>query len=389
MEKDPVLATPRSLGAGPGRWPPPLRVWVWTAATLALVVVAALLWRNSDAAATQSTTAAPAGVPEGTPADAVSLTWEDGAPPAGDVVEGGRVILRSAHGVSAVDPATGEAAWGYMRSNARLCGATAIDGVVVAVFRTEDRCDEAVALDADTGVRTWTRNVSFRGDATIESTTQIVLATSPTGVVTLDPTGNGIRWRDQLPEGCVIDDADVGSAGVAILQTCDDSPTAQLRLLDGFTGDAHWSRDVAVPDDGEIALLGADQLLGLVVGNEVEALSAEDGSTRHTLPVSGDEAPQQLSVEGAGMFLVDGTLHVLDAPSGEKRWTADARGLPAAPSESGLLLVPDEDGFSHRDPTSGDEVGRSAADDVPAGGTVSAVGPVVVYRLPDRVLAYR
>ena len=83
---------------------PPVRVWVWAAATLALVVVAALLWRNSDAAATQSTTAAPAGVPEGTPADAVSLAWEDGAPPAGNVVEGGRVVLRSAHGVSAVAP---------------------------------------------------------------------------------------------------------------------------------------------------------------------------------------------------------------------------------------------------------------------------------------------
>ena len=41
---------------------PPLRVWIWTAATVALVVVAALLWRGSDAAATESTTAAPAGV---------------------------------------------------------------------------------------------------------------------------------------------------------------------------------------------------------------------------------------------------------------------------------------------------------------------------------------
>ena len=371
------------------RYRPPLRVWVWTAATLALVVVAALLWRNSDAAATQSTTAAPAAVPEGTPAEAVSLAWEDGAPPAGDVVEAGRVVLRSAHGVSAVDPSSGEEAWRYTRSNARLCGATAIDGVVVAVFRTADRCDEAVALDAGTGVRTWTRNVSFRGDATIQSTAQIVLAASPTGVVTLDPTGNGIRWRDQLPEGCIIDDAAVGSAGVAVLQTCDDSPTAQLRLLDGFTGEAHWSRDVAVPEDGELALLGADQLLGLVVGDQVEALSAEDGSVRRTLSLPGDDAPLQLSVEGAALFLVDGTLHVLDAPSGDERWTADARGLPAASTESGVLLVPDDDGFSHRDPASGDEVGRSAADDVPAGGTASGVGPVVVYLLPDRVLAYR
>jgi outer membrane protein assembly factor BamB len=368
---------------------PPLRVGVWTAATLALALVAVLLWRNSDAAATRSTTAAPAAVPEGTAAEAVSLAWADGAPAAGDVVEGGRVVLRSAHGVSVVDPSTGAEAWRYERSNARLCGATATDGVVVAVFRTEDRCDEAVALDADTGVRTWTRNVSFRGDARLSSTARIVLAASPTGIVTLDPTGNNIRWRDRLPEGCLIDDAEVGGAGVAVLQTCDGSTTAQLRLLDGFTGDVHWTEDVTAPDDGELALLGAGQLLGLVVGDELRALSADDGAVRATLALSGDDAPRQLSYEGTALLLVDGTLHVLDAPSGRERWTADALGLPAAPSAQGVLLVPDEDGFSRRDPASGDELGHSAAADVPPGGTATGVGPVVVYRLPDRVLAYR
>jgi outer membrane protein assembly factor BamB len=303
------------------------------------------------------------------------------------------VILHSQHGVSAVDPGTGGTAWHYKRSNARLCGATATDGVVVAVFRTADRCDEAVALDADTGVRRWTRNVSFRGDATLQSTSQIVLATSPTGMVTLDPNGNNIRWRDQLPEGCLIEDSEVGSAGVAVLQICDESPIAQLRLLDGFTGKAHWTRDVAAPEQGRLALTGAGQLLGLVVGGEVQALSAEDGELRRSLSVSGDEAPRQLSFEGTALFLVDATLHALDSPTGAVRWTADARGLPAAPvtdsTEPAVLLVPDEDGFSHRDPRSGDEVGRSAADDVPAGGTASGVGPVAVYRLTDRVLAYR
>jgi hypothetical protein len=150
---------------------------------------------------------------------------------------------------------------------------------------------------------------------------------------------------------------------------------------------------VTVPEDGEVALLGAGQLLGLVVGDEVRALSAADGAVRHTLPVSGEDAPQQLSSEGVAMFLVDGTLHVLDAPSGAVRWQADARGLPTAPvpgsAGDGVLLVPDEDGFSHRDPRSGEEVGRSSADDVPAGGTASGVGPVIVHRLPDRVLVYR
>ena len=54
---------------------PPLRVWVWIAATLVVVVAAALLWRGSDAADTESTTAAPADVPAGAPAGNLSPAW--------------------------------------------------------------------------------------------------------------------------------------------------------------------------------------------------------------------------------------------------------------------------------------------------------------------------
>jgi outer membrane protein assembly factor BamB len=387
--------TPRTLGAGPGRWPsrPPLRVWAWTAGTAALVVVAALLWRGSDAAATESTTAAPAGVPDGTPADAVSEAWTERSTPLPEgVVESGRVILGSAHGVRALDPGTGEEAWHYTRANARLCDVAAVNGVVVAVFRTAHRCDEAVALHAGTGVRAWTRNVGFREDATLDSTDRIVLASSPTGVVTLDPTGNNIRWRYAPPEGCRIQGTEVGSAGVALLQVCDESPTVQFKLLDGFDGDVHWDRDITAPEDGEVRLLGADQLLGLAVGDEVQAVSVKDGAVLQTLQLTGDGSPAMLSIEGTALLWIDGTLHALDPASGASRWEAPAGGLPSAPvgkGSSDALLVPEEGGFAHRDPVSGDRLGTSAVSDVPGGGTASGVGPVVVYRLPDRVLAYR
>jgi outer membrane protein assembly factor BamB len=368
-------------------------VWVWTAATLALVLVGALLWRGSDAAATESTTAASAGVPEGTPADAVSQAWAERAEPQpADVVESGRVILRTAHGVRALDPVSGEEAWHYTRANARVCGVVATNGVVVAVFRTADRCDEAVALDAGTGVRAWTRNVSFRGDATLDSTDRIVLATSPTGLVTLDPNGNNIRWRYAPPDGCRIEGTEVGSAGVAMLQTCADSSTVHLRLLDGFDGDVHWTRGVPAPDGSDIRLLGADQLMVMVVGDEVQAVSAGDGSVLRTIPLPADApTPQQLSVGGVAFVWVDGRLHALDPASGTPRWQADTHGLPAAgTTEAGQeVVVPVADGFVRRDPASGTVLARSAAADVPVGGTASPVGPVVIYRLPDRVLAYR
>ncbi|UOY01281.1 outer membrane protein assembly factor BamB family protein [Blastococcus sp. PRF04-17] len=373
---------------------PPLRVWVWTAATLALVVVAALLWRGSDAAATESTTAAPADVPSGTPAGAVSEAWsaEGGAMPE-TVVQSGRVLVTTAHGIRALDPLTGEEAWHYTRSNARLCGATVTDGLAVAVFATGDRCDEAVALRAGTGVRAWTRSLSLRGDARLDSTTRIVLATSPTGLVTLDPTGNNIRWRYAPPQGCRLLGADVGNAGVAVLLECADDDAVQLRLLDGFQGDEHWARDLPAAEGAEVRLLGADGLIGVLVGDEVQALAPEDGALRARLPASEDAA--QLTVGAVALFRSGGTLSALDAVTGAPRWESPALGLPAAAlvdkddATPGALLVPDAEGFAHRDPATGAELARSSVDGLPEGGVATGIGPVVVYRLPDRVLAYR
>jgi outer membrane protein assembly factor BamB len=363
---------------------------------LALVVVAALLWRGSDAAATESTTAGPAGVPTGTPAGVVAEAWSaDGDPLPGSVVESGRVLVGSRHGVRALEPATGREAWHYTRDNARLCGLTATNGVAVAVFRTEDRCDEAVALDAGTGVRRWTRSVTFRGDVTLDSTDRIVLAASPTGVVTLDPTGNNIRWRHAPPEGCVLLGADVGSAGVAVLQRCDGSPTVRLRLFDGFEGSAHWTRELPARDGAQVRLLGADELLGVLVDDEFHGLSAADGAVLQRLPVPGGEAgsAQQVQAGTVALVWIAGTLTALDRATGSLLWSAPARGLPAAPEPgkdaAEALPVPGEEGFVLRDRATGVELGRFEVLDLPGGGEAAMVGETVVHRLPDRVAGFR
>ncbi|TKJ19108.1 PQQ-binding-like beta-propeller repeat protein [Blastococcus sp. CCUG 61487] len=372
-----------------GRWlvRPPLRVWVWIAATLALVVVAALLWRGSDAAATESRTAAPADVPAGAPAGAVSAAWSaDGGPMPGDVVEAGRVVVGSTHGVRALDPLTGEAAWHYTRSNARLCGVTVTDGVAVAVFRTAQRCDEAVALDAGTGVRTWTRNLDLRGDAVLTSAPSIVLASSPTGVVTLDPLGNNIRWRARAPEGCRWLDAAAGGAGVAVLQRCAGADHGQLRLYDGFEGTEHWTVDVPLTSGDDVALLGADELVGVRAGDEVRLFAAAGGAPRATLPVEPDAAVGQTSAGGVVLVRTGSTLSALDPATGVPRWSAPANGLPTAADER--LVVPDPDGFALRDALTGAELDRWPAS-VAADGVATILGPAVVLRLDDRVLGYR
>jgi hypothetical protein len=53
------------------------------------------------------------------------------------------------------------------------------------------------------------------------------------------------------------------------------------------------------------------------------------------------------------------------------------------------VLVPEAGGFVRRDVATGAELGRSAVADVPENGQASSAGPIVLYRLDDRVLAYR
>jgi outer membrane protein assembly factor BamB len=370
-------------------------VWVWTAATVALVVVASLLWRGSDAAATESTTADPAGVPVGAPAGSVSQVWSaESDPMPGDVVEKGRVVLAGAHGVRGLDALTGDEAWHYTRSNARLCGLAVTNGVVVTVFRTENRCDEVTALDADTGVRRYTRNVNLRADATIEATDSIVLAVSRSGLVTLDPVNDNIRWRYQPPERCRILDAEAGTAGVALLQRCSGSPAVQLRILDGFSGKPHWSRDLPDVTDEDVALLSADRLVGIRVRDEVQLLGGQEGEHFGTVPASPDARMSSAGV--AELLLTDGTLSAFDTTSGKLLWDVPAVGLPATPTtekqmtDGGVLVVPEASGFVPRNALTGETEGHpSTVEDVPEDGVVTGVGPAIVVQLADRVLVYR
>ena len=381
---------------------------VWTAATLALVVVAVLLWRGSDAAATSSTTTTAAAVPAGPPDDRLEPAWTaDSAPAAGPaprrVVESGRALTTSDTGVTMRDVLTGREAWHYTRENARLCDATAVDGVVVAVFRTAGRCDEAVALRASTGVRVWYRNVDLRGDAQLSSTAGIVLASSPTGVATVDPTGNTLRWRYQAPAGCRLVGSDVGSTGVVVLQRCGDAGALQVKLFDGFDGDPLWTRDVDTAG-ATARLVGVDRLVDVVVGDRLLVLAPGDGTQLQDIdlpPLPPGARPTQEPVQQAGMadvalVWVRGTVYALDGTTGSPRWQAPATGLPSVSGTAGedpadaVVLVPEDGAVVRRSLVGGAERGRSSVEtELPAGGRTSVVGPAVVYATATGVTGLR
>jgi outer membrane protein assembly factor BamB len=273
---------------------------------------------------------------------------------------------------------------------------TATNGVAVAIFRTANRCDEVVALNAGTGVRAWTRNVNFAADARLTSTDSIVLAVSRGGLATIDPTGDTLRWRYTAPSGCRILDAAAGRSGIALLQRCDSSAPVQLRLLDGFGGSPHWSRDLAGSASSTVRLLGADQLVGVTVGDSARFLAGPDGSAQGSLqlPAGAAETAAQTSAGSTVFLWAAGTLTAFDDTNADVRWSTPALGLPAdAPAAAATpktaVLVPQGDGFVRRDATTGVESGRSTVAGLPGPGVAAATGTTVIYRLGDRVLGYR
>ncbi|MQA35263.1 outer membrane protein assembly factor BamB family protein [Modestobacter roseus] len=380
---------------------PPLRVWVWTAAALVVAAVAVSLWLTSDVAATSSTTAPPASVADEAPAGALTAAWS--APTDGDlrgrVVESGRVLVTDEHGVAMVDPATGEEAWHYRRSNARLCDATAVDGLVIVAFRTTGRCNELTGLTAATGERAWYRNVRFRTDVDLTSTEQVLLASSPTGIVTIDPTGDNTRWRVSPADGCRFVDAAAGSTGVAVLQRCGAGAPLQVLLYDGMAGDLTWTREL---DTGTATarLTGADRLVGVVVGDTVTVLAPADGATLRTielpsLPAGADARAEpllQAGVEDVALLWARGTVVALDQATGATRWSGPALGLPAAVGSApvGEVLVPEDGAFVRRSLADGAELERSTVTgELPTGGRATVVGPTVVLATPGEVRAFR
>ncbi len=399
------LPTPRTLGAGPGRGParrPPRRVWIWTAVTLVVAAVAVSLWRTSDVVATSRTTAPPATVPDEAPAAELTQVWSvatsEGPRRA---VEGGRVLVTDEHGVAMLDAVTGEEAWHYRRDNATLCDATAIGGNVITAFRTTGRCNELTALSASTGERDWYRNVRFRTDVDLASTDQILLASSPTGVVTIDPAGNNTRWRYAPPTDCRLVGSDVGSSGVVVLQRCPDTGVLQVRLLDGFGGTEIWTRDVAT-GTSTARLAGVDRLVTVVVDDRVLVFSPVDGTPLPDLPLPAlpagaapqTEPLQQAGVEDVALLWARGTAYALDQGTGLPQWQVPARGLPSAGTtdEAGVstVTVPEDGAFVQRTLDDGTEVARSTTgDDVPPGGRTALLGPVVVYGTADEVLGHR
>lgn len=373
----------------PTRW-----VTLWVAATVVGAVALSLLWVGSDYANTSLRAAAaePSPPVDAEPAARVTAAWASETGPA-DVgpIEDFTVVVGAAHGLRGLDPETGAERWHYLRSTALLCDWTAADGVVVAVFRSDAGCDEALALDAGTGRREWYRSISFTAEATLSSTNQLTVAATPTGVTVLGTTSNGIRWRYDPPADCRISDTLPGDVGVAVTLDCPSS--ASLVLLDGFTGEERWSGTLPTGDarivtaDGVVGVLALELSGSLqifdrdgipLVSLREQSIAAEEG-IRPTAQLLGE----RLAVfTGSALFSVNVQTDGIE-------WVVPALTSPAVLG-SGLLVFDGTD-FVQHDVVTGAEVRRITVvgSPPPTGGRLDRIGSAIVVSTHDQVAVYR
>ena len=381
-------ALPRSLRRP--SWP----ALIWLAVLVLALIGGLVLAADSDVGNTDvSTAAALPAVPPTPLAEQVSPLWssDDGFDDQRTVASG-TVITASDRGVRGLDAQTGEERWHYLRSNATMCDFTVLEDVVVAFFRTTGRCNEAVALEADSGVRRWYRNVGFSDRLSALGSGTAALAATPDGIAVMDAVGNSIRWRYNPPQGCELSSIGIGSSGVVVLETCP-SGTDWLAEFDLYSGEQQWR---VAPPPGEVSVLGADGVVSLLVEQQLTVLSARTGQILSTLTQDAEpgESAAAASVaepggRGVPVVYLSGRVYAIDPTDGSELWSMAAMGLPAT-SDAGLV-VPEDGAFVTRDLLTGEEISRTSltGGDAPEGLLrVERIGPGLVAVTEDGLTAY-
>lgn len=334
----------------------------WLGLLVMALVVGLVLTANSDAGNTDVRTAAALPSSGPTPlAEQLGPLWSsDAAVDDQRIVASGTVITATERGVRGLDAQTGEERWHYLRSNATMCDFTVLENVVVAIFRTTGRCNEAVALEGDSGVRRWYRNVGFSEQLSLLGSGTAVLAATPGGIAVMDAVGNSIRWRYNPPQGCALSSIGIGSSGVVVLESCA-TGTAWLAEFELYSGEQQWR---VPPPTGDITVLGADGIVSLLVGQQLTVLSARNGATLSTLATDA-ELDQSAAAGFAGqpggrgipLVYLSGRVFAIDPTTGRQLWSVAATGLPST-SDAGLV-VPEADALVVRNPVTGEEISRS------------------------------
>jgi outer membrane protein assembly factor BamB len=290
----------------------------------------------------------------------------------------------SAHGVAALDAASGRRLW-QLNTSERVDARPVLRGAHLYVATSNGTVH---ALDARTGAPEWPKPTTL--DASVQSplaadARAVFVAADPGTVVALSRQDGQLAWTYKQPtQRDFLVSGQSGATVVDDLVVCG-LPNGKLVALGARDGGLTWeialdkperspyadvdTTPVVVPrPDGKPWVLAASHSGGLY------ALSASDGAVQWQYAVSGLGQPL-LDGDRVLVLATDGELHALSAATGRPLWVRKLSGavqghLQMVP-EAHLLVVPTESGLDLLDAGNGLLVHRRATE------TGFAAAPVV------------
>ncbi|MET8878294.1 hypothetical protein [Nocardia sp. NPDC004604] len=369
------------------------RADIISAVAIAVVVViaAVVVWARSDARGTESVTAEH---PVSTPAAADQVPtslhelWHAADPAANRALVAAGTVVTGADGtVTGHDPRTGADLWHYRR-DLSLCGVESQFGTVIAVYKDQRGCSQAILLAGEDGARRTARSSYMDPAVQLSVDGTYVLAQGPRRLemwrsdlvrtIEYGYVDAPVNVKTQPRKGCKLLSSSSSSTRLAVLERCPEDPTDRLtvlnpapkdntvpeeygsHILNGTGADSPDARVIAVSDNRIVVYLpGA----AATAGAEATAPRLEVfDSTGNALVVHQLSAPlsdKTTTTRISSLFLVftGNSLIALNASTFDPIWAAPgALGSPVF--MAGRLLMPVDGAIAILDPTSGTEVTR-------------------------------
>ena len=256
----------------------------------------------------------------------------------------------------ALDPSRGTRVWGFdAPERRRVYPLGATDRTVFVGTRDDDvgRSGETIrALAAGDGHERWrveSGDALPTGHAVRRDT---LLVRTPARLRALDVTTGAERWRVDSPT--VMYGPAVDSGGERVVVGYDGT----VRALGLADGDERWRRDVEFTISGVMVPRAAASTTVFVAdrAGRLLALSPQDGSTRWTLSVDGDDFRPHVVRTSERLFVGGPGVYALDPVSGERAWSFTPPSVDVRVHASTTVFAAvDRDRIHALDPASGTE----------------------------------
>ena len=390
--------TPRARRT-PRPWPVRLVGWL-VALVLVGTAAAVIINRGSFGHTTHEVAATP--LKDDHAALAASVTPVHDFP-ADSYLVGPAVVTINDSGAVGHDPDSGEQAWRYTRTDTSVCAHHTEGTLVVLVYASGDRCDEAIGIDVRSGNRRWQRTIEATGKNTIVWNQGGFLSVDAAKMIAYE---NNQGYERFTLDNSVTDNiegehtscenlAATGAHNVVTLQRC------------RATGNDPWALQLVVTtaSDGDSREVGRSYLTGIDDPQLIDSLEngtayvrdsagtvrvytagAQDPTTVLGLPAM-PEAVDVLSTR-SGTVLSDGTTAFgLDNTGSHVAWSTP---IVAAPTLLGNdLYLPTEGALQVRAADNGQPTRSIAAPLAPGTTEVAVSGPRIGVRTDAGLVVLR